>query len=264
MNIDTNQLRIVSQTLLSYQGNFVFSKSSLSSRHQQIQTKLENLSSYLSQSANALDSNENSILSSFKKGNVTTSHYENWNLLAQILKKSKTTYLSRSVQINYAKASKSFSSTYFSAGGSLNLGDLSATGSCSASLWKDKKFDPKIILKTEVNASLLSSNVHAKLGTSNIYAYMSAKGYAGVAYAKAQAVFTKDEQTLDAGVGIAALKGSCSISFHLFGASVTLTGSGSVGSMEANVSYSHKNREWEFGSKLGFICGLGFKVRVSL
>ena len=32
---------------------------------------------------------------------------------------------------------------------------------------------------------------------------------------------------------------------------------------EEEVSFSHKNREWEFGSKLGFIAGLGFKVNVT-
>lgn len=29
------------------------------------------------------------------------------------------------------------------------------------------------------------------------------------------------------------------------------------------MSYRHKNREWEFGSKLGFIAGTGFRLKVS-
>ena len=29
------------------------------------------------------------------------------------------------------------------------------------------------------------------------------------------------------------------------------------------LSYRHRNREWEFGSKLGFIAGTGFKVNAS-
>ena len=264
MEVNVNALRNASHSIQSYLASYTFSKTSMQSRHNQIQTQLNNLSNYLLQSANIVESTENSLFSNFKKGTVTTSHYENWNLLAQLLKKSKTTYVSRTIQVNYAKTSATYSSKYFSAGGSLNVGDLTATGSCSAKLWNEKQFDPQITLKTEINASLLSTNVHAKLGTTNIYGYASAKGYAGVAYAKASAVFTKDEQTLEAGIGVAALKGSCSISFHLFGASVTLTGSGSIGSAEANISYSHKSREWEFGTKLGFICGLGFKVHVSI
>ena len=41
-----------------------------------------------------------------------------------------------------------------------------------------------------------------------------------------------------------------------------MTGSGSIGSAEANLTYHRSAKEWEFGSKLGFIAGLGFKVKV--
>jgi len=50
---------------------------------------------------------------------------------------------------------------------------------------------------------------------------------------------------------------------NILGAKVTLTAQGSVGSAEANFSYHFSSREWEIGSKLGFIAGLGFKINVS-
>ena len=81
-------------------------------------------------------------------------------------------------------------------------------------------------------------------------------------YRIAEAIFNLNEQTLDLGVGGSALKGEVEAAFHVFGAKVTLTGQGSVGSAELNMSYHHSNREWEFGSKLGFIVGTGFKVKV--
>ena len=62
--------------------------------------------------------------------------------------------------------------------------------------------------------------------------------------------------------GAAAVQGEVQCAFELFGAKVTITGSGSLGSAQAELTYSHKNREWEFGSKLGFIAGLGFHVKV--
>lgn len=82
-------------------------------------------------------------------------------------------------------------------------------------------------------------------------------------YADATCVLSMEEQTIKAGVGACALRGEASIAFNIFGVKVTLTGKGSLGSAEANFEYSHRNREWIIGSKLGFIAGLGFKIRVN-
>jgi hypothetical protein len=64
-------------------------------------------------------------------------------------------------------------------------------------------------------------------------------------------------------VGAAALRGECSAAFSLFGVTVTMTGSASLLSTEASMTYRHKNREWEFGTSLGFIAGLGFNWKIS-
>ena len=132
----------------------------------------------------------------------------------------------------------------------------------TADQWKNKVINPSIYLSGSTSLSLLSGTASARIGQSMVYGTASASGQVGVVYAKAKAVLSASEQTLDLDVGAAALQGEVKSSFQFFDAKITLTGSGSIGSAQANVSYHHKTREWEFGSKLGFICGLGFKVKV--
>lgn len=135
--------------------------------------------------------------------------------------------------------------------------------SISARLWKNKKFDPRVVLQGEASVALLSSTVNARIGNSKVYASARATGQVGVAYANCKAVFSKKVQSFEAGVGVAALRGETRCVLNILGAKVTLTAQGSVGSAEANFSYHFSNREWGIGSKLGFIAGLGFKINVS-
>lgn len=105
--------------------------------------------------------------------------------------------------------------------------------------------------------------MNARIGNSKVYASARATGQVGVAYANCKAVFSKKVQSFEAGVGVAALRGETRCVLNILGAKVTLTAQGSVGSAEANFSYHFSSREWEIGSKLGFIAGLGFKINVS-
>lgn len=263
MKADTNVLQGVANQIVAYLANYTFDKPSLQNRHTLIQYKLSNLSTYFTQSAAIVNQVESNLTTSFNAGVFNFSHKENWNAISQMQKKDVSSTVSVTLQATYAQASATFSSTYVSAGGKLNVGDVKGTGKCSVSLWKDKEFDPSVKLEAGLSASLLSTNVNAKIGTNDIYAYGSVDGMAGVVYANSKAVLSFDEQSLNLGIGAAALKGSCTFSFHIFGATIELTGTGALGSFEANLSYSHKSREWEFGSKLGFIAGLGFDVKVS-
>ena len=119
------------------------------------------------------------------------------------------------------------------------------------------------MLYAGAQAALLQAGAEVWTGGSLIGASASAEGTAGYAYAEAEAVLSKEEQTIHAGAGVCALRGEVRCVLKIFNVRITLTGSGSIGSAEAEVSFSHKNREWEFGSKLGFIAGLGFKVNVT-
>lgn len=228
-----------------------------------IQYKLSALAAYFSSGANSIQQVENHLMTSFQGSQIKLTHNENWNAISQIQKKNVTSDFDVSIHATYKSATANFDSTYVSANADVNVGDVQAIGSCSVSLWKDKQFDPSVSLHAQMDASIVSAHAYTRIGGKNVYAVANAQGMAGVAYADATAILSLEEQTLDVGVGVAALRGSCSCTFNIFNVKITLTGSGSIGSAEANIAYSHKERQWEFGSKLGFICGLGFNVKVS-
>ncbi len=263
MKIDTDALRYLSSkisTLITYPS---LKNQNQQIRHQVILTKLSNISQFLISSASAYESLDNSIYIKRNDHVVqkSKSHYIDWRNL--ITKGEDESSISGKISYSYAQISASTNSKYLYTNAAIKLGDLKATGKVQASLWKDEEVDPSLVLEGSTSFSLLSGTLSAKLGGSDIYARASATGSVGTAYANAKAVLSADEQTLDLGVGVCALKGEVQGSFHFFGATVTITGQGTIGSAEANVSYHHSAKEWEFGSKLGFIAGLGFKVKVN-
>lgn len=239
-----------------------FKNSSLQERQNRIQKEINDIASYLEKSACLIESSEQKA-SLFKPGRLSTSTYMNLNLISQILKKPRYSFASVGADYSLLQAYKGYTSKYFHIGANAKILSSSIKGSLSARIWKDEKFDPRVVVKGDASVSLMSASASTRLGNQYVYATARASGSVGTAYAKCKAVFTKEEQTLEGGVGVAALRGETRCCFNFFGVKVILTGEGSIGSAEAKFSYSHKNREWEFGSKLGFICGLGFKVKFS-
>ena len=217
--------------------NIALKNPALKERQNRIAKEIIDISNYLSKSANLIENTENKQLL-FQPGKHNFTKYVNLNLVSQLTKQSRYSYGS----IGYTGEIKS---------------------SISARLWKNKKFDPRVVLQGEASVALLSSTVNARIGNSKVYASARATGQVGVAYANCKAVFSKKVQSFEAGVGVAALRGETRCVLNILGAKVTLTAQGSVGSAEANFSYHFSNREWEIGSKLGFIAGLGFKINVS-
>ncbi|MDY3035910.1 MAG: hypothetical protein SOS22_06795 [Absicoccus sp.] len=263
MKIDTKVYRHVSNQLIKYCIPLSFTQTNLSIRHQDIVSRLQKISSFCSQSANLYEQKEVSLSNQhIQKGYFTYSgsihpQFDN------IYKKAGKT-ISASGQIRYAASQYAY--TKSNAYGYINLdadiGQWKADGTINFHMWKNKIIDPSVYLYGSTSLSLFSGKVSARIGNSMIHGDVSASGQVGVVYAKAKAVFNAREQTLEMDVGAAALQGEVRSSFHFFDAKITLTGSGSIGSAQANFSYHHKTKEWEFGSKLGFICGLGFKVKV--
>lgn len=169
-----------------------------------------------------------------------------------------------SLHVSALKAVMSHSLGILNTAISAALGDFRIKGEAHLTLFdKERQWDPELVLYAGAQAALLQAGAEVWTGGSLIGASASAEGTAGYAYAEAEAVLSKEEQTIHAGAGVCALRGEVRCVLKIFNVRITLTGSGSIGSAEAEVSFSHKNREWEFDSKLGFIAGLGFKVNVT-
>lgn len=271
MAVDTAVYRKIANGLASrrkyasFPGNL-----SLKKEHERIQNSLNAFIDYFQKSADAYESAENNLMhrnahsfSYLKDGSLRFYHHEDWNALAQLTKQEKETRLSIGAQYSFKEAGAAYRDSLVDASIEAHLGNIQAKGSADLGLWKDKEFDPRLELSLQAQASLLSLQAQTKIGTKNVYLQARGDVNVGSVYAQATCVLNKEEQNLEASIGAAAVRGEGSIAFNLFGAKITLTAEGSIGSAQASLSYRHVNKEWEFGSKLGFIAGLGFKIKVS-
>lgn len=129
-------------------------------------------------------------------------------------------------------------------------------------LFNDEKFDPELQLSLVGKAALTSLTSSLSIGNSYVKAEVKEDIGIGVVYGEATAVFNKEEVTMKAEVGAAAVKGEVSGGITLFGLHITLSGSAEVGAIGAGIEFSSKEKEFTFGGNASFIAGLGFKIHV--
>ena len=244
MVIDTNACEAYAGRVHRLRTQIVFADFTLASRHQTILAKIESLRQYfltMARQAAATDSSLPITTSSSSVGQPRFSYGVDLRPVSQLLKKPDPMRANASASLHYLSVGSVYSTKYFEQKTSMQVGNAQASGECTLQLWNEKKqFDPKLALSAQLDGSRK----------------------VGAASASAQVVMSADEQTFQAQGHVAALEGEAVLAFHLFGASVSVKGSGSLLSAGGDISYSHKNREWEMGAKLGFIAGLGLKVHV--
>lgn len=260
MFINTDSYRMLGLRFQALRNDVIHSNHS---KQALIQNKLKALQSYFTETANLFEKYENENTGIFTNGQLRMSHYENINVPAILMKQDKKSYFGFGAQYNIKEAALGYHNDLIDANLRMNIGDAKANVDAEFSLWKDEKWDPRFKAELDADVALLSANLQAKVGGSKLNATVDARGAIGALYADATCVLSAEEQTIKAGVGACALRGEASIAFNIFGIKVTLTGQGSLGSAEANFEYTHLNREWIIGTKLGFIAGLGFKIRVN-
>jgi len=264
--IDTNACEAYAGRVHRLRTQIVFADFTLASRHQTILAKIESLRQYFLTMARQAAATESSLpitTSSSSVGQPRFSYGVDLRPVSQLLKKPDPMRANASASLHYLSVGSVYSTKYFEQKTSMQVGNAQASGECTLQLWNEKKqFDPKLALSAQLDGSLLDVASHTRVGTDMINATLDASGKVGAASASAQVVMSADEQTFQAQGHVAALEGEAVLAFHLFGASVSVKGSGSLLSAGGDISYSHKNREWEMGAKLGFIAGLGLKVHV--
>lgn len=266
MRTDTDALKGYSASLRGLQ-SWGYRSSAAYGTHLEVQNSLNRLALWFETAATQAEQTETalaSVTSVWKPGTMQVSHTEVWNLGQQLKKKPVTTTFSGTVSTSLAAARFTHSGAHHRFDTDVRVFDTQASGSVGLKLWdKKKRFSPEARIQAEasMSAACVTGNYRVFSGT-GMSGSLRVRGETGAVYAKAEAVLSKDEQTLEASVGAAAFRGECSLAFSLLGCTVTITGEGSVGSCEAGLSYRHMNREWEFGSKLSFIAGTGFKVNV--
>ena len=255
MNIDTEHCQQMASAFRMWQKSFYFGIEELDRRHSQIIFQLQRLETYFTNIAKDAEQVEIQLQPSHSFYKKT---YQSFTPVSNYLG-SNSAYRAGASLRYYAYHSSRHNEH---ASMTSNVGNFIASASCTAALFKEKQWNPQIRVQAKSEVSLLHTKVNASLGGKYVSLHASGSAKVGVATAQAKAVFSESEQSFKFHVGASALEGQAQCAFKILKTTVTLTGSKSIGTAEFDVEYSHKNKEWEFGSKLGFIAGLGFKVNV--
>lgn len=147
----------------------------INERQYRIAKEIMNIANYLSKSASLIESCEHKQ-SAWKPGKVNLIKYTNLNLVSQLTKQSRYSYGSVRYTKSFKEWNKNYTKPYFHVGANATLLDGEIKSSISARIWKNKKFDPRIVLNAESSLALLSSTVNARIGNSKVYASARATG----------------------------------------------------------------------------------------
>ena len=259
MQIDTQICKNTASALKNWQHTFYFYKTDLNTRHDLIQKKIYQLSMYFQKLAIDAEQVEQELSNDpfFHEGGLIFNHTVDW--------RPKKNTLVADASISYDGASgKNVSQTFYSNSSfEMNIGHAIFATGCEIGILNGKhKIEPHIQAEADAEASLITSTATVDIGENPISAYATTIGKVGVAQAQAKAVLSDSEQSFGFSIGTAALEGEVECGFYLLGVNVQLKTSGALGCAQLEGSYSHKNKEWELGCKLGFIAGLGFDLKV--
>ncbi len=259
MKVETDlyrQFALALQNMDTY--GIPFKKQDQMNRHIEIVNGIRRLSHFFEQSAGLYENLEQQNKTNSTLGPIPVSKDFSWVPSSQ----QSSHHLYKTFDGALSRKTYTYNNDYLNASLNVNLGSVRAEGEIEYSVWKNGKIDPSLEINAVATMSVLDFTGYVDVGNTYLHNQTRAEVRVGTVYADAQVILSMEEQTVDLGVGASAIKGEVESSFDVFGIRITLTGTGSVGSAEANITYHHKNREWEFGSKLGFIVGLGYKVRV--
>lgn len=245
--------------------SFTFEKSSEQNRHTRIQNGLLQLSSFLKNSAVSLENAESNLMRSYSffDSKFDFDYDADIPLKSLIEKKNKPIELSAEAHYTAKTFKNEYSNPLVQTDISARLLDGQAKGEAEIRLFDSKeKFDPRLAAQAELGVSFLNLSANANAGIGDLKTKNNVNLQIGTAYAKGEAKADSTGLILEGSVGAAALKGEASCSFRVFNSTIKLTASGSLCSAEASFSAHFTNKEWQFGSSLGFIAGLGYKVEV--
>lgn len=266
MKLDTNQCAEISRWLSSVPPFLSGLDPRLYARAKGILDGIQELKAFFDRLEQMGQATEQSVMNSlpYSASTGTPGLSAGWSANGNVMGLMAGSSASLRGNLHYALsgASAVYQAEHVTASASVSALQASAVGYGSLKLMKDGQFSPRIKANAKVQGSVLAVSSSASVSSLGGSASASLCAEAGAVYAGASAVFSPTEASVDLGVGAAAVRGECTIAFTVLGSTITLTGSGSLGSAEASLSFGYKNREWEIGSKLGFIAGLGFKLKV--
>lgn len=146
---------------------------------------------------------------------------------------------------------------------SMDIGKIKGSGKAKAVLFKDGHFKPSLGAEASVSAEGATISHESRIGTDKFNAHGKASGTLGYAEAKAGASIGTDGVHAEAKAGAYVARGKASSGFTFFGIKVDAEVEGNFGGASAGAEFHAGNREVSLGGELGFLAGLGLKIKVS-
>lgn len=263
MILDTLELDGLAASAAAMQRTLVLERPDLQQRHEKIQALLAKIARFFSQLSRLAHQTETSLLD---PGVQRTDYFNegswdaDWQLDLKEIRKGGDLSVSAKGSYVVSGAQQVIDNEIVKGTACSAAGLVTGSGAAAAGFFNaDGKWDPRFRALVQAEASAFRGG--AKVSVTD-YMDAEAEMVVGAVHGEAKAVLDKNEATLSAQVGACAVRGSAKLSFKLGKLKIHLDLSGSAGSFEAGAEMSFKKREAIFGAKLGFIAGLGFRVRV--
>lgn len=144
----------------------------------------------------------------------------------------------------------------------INVGHIAVSGKGTGIILKDGKINPSLNVDVEARGSLFQAQVQAGYKNKVFGAQGDVQVDVGTAHAKAKAIISKEEVSLKADYGVAAIRGKAHGRISLFGFHLDATVEGEALAFGAGAEFSKGKDYVEIGGKFSLFAGLGFKIRI--
>ncbi len=265
MRIDTEILNELADRIDQLRTSAQLSSPQLTQRHAEMMQILAGMSGFFRSVSQLAEETENSV---FREAPFTVGGPEGLTLSGSVSGRPERLLKGASIKAS-GKAHYSLStvegiiqddSGFLT--GAFSIGEGMMAGTAAFRLMSKGQFDPSLKISGEVSGNLFNASARAETNRGVAGGFVEAAAEVGAVYGSFESAFSSQGVDLEAKVGAAAVRGECAFGFKLFDFEISISAEGSLWSAEAGFEYHHSAREWEIGSKLGFIAGLGVKINV--
>lgn len=264
MTLDTRDCNTLADLLAGLRHNLVFTSPSLQSRHTQIQNQLQSMEAFFRNLGTMAENTDRSLQRRITPVSSLPGVHFTGRTSGSLTGLSRGRALKAYGSANCTLGACSWSGSTSMASGSLSLAffELSVSGSASFYAFSKGRFSPRLVLGANASARLASGSIGGRLGNETVALSASAAGEAGALYAGGSLVLSLDEQVLQAQAGAAAVRGECSFAIETLWGTITVTASGSIGSIEAGFGWHSREGQWVIEANGALLAGAGLRVQV--
>lgn len=142
------------------------------------------------------------------------------------------------------------------------IGDVAASGSISANLFKDGKLDPAIKAELVAKAVAAELSDSIEIGTEDVNVHADSTVDLGYAKGEVSAKVDSEGASVNVGANASVVHGEATAGIDIFGYHIDFTTSGDALGVGASAEAEFKADDIEIGAAADFLVGLGLKIHM--